>query len=350
MSSVMGPLVFDLHGFELDAEERELLQHPLIGGVIFFARNFDSPKQITDLCRHIRMVRKKPILLTVDQEGGRVQRFRNGFIRLPSMGQLGKVYLDSPETGLGLASVCGWMMAAELLAVGVDLSFAPVLDLDKGVSTVIGDRAFDRRPDVVMALAKALTQGMREAGMAAVSKHFPGHGSVAVDSHLDLPEDKRAFEQIAADDLIPFAEMIESGIEGVMAAHILFSAVDDKPVGFSSYWLQDVLRKQLAFSGLVFSDALDMHGADVAGGFPERVKMALEAGCDMALICNNRDSVIKTLDGLPADYRPVSEEKFRKVQADFTRIALPLKNSAVWQEKYGIFARIMEQYHLVTMS
>jgi beta-N-acetylhexosaminidase len=350
MTPAIGPLVFDLHGFELDAEERELLQHPLIGGVIFFARNFDSPKQIADLCQHIRMVRKNPILITVDQEGGRVQRFRNDFIRLPSMGQLGKLYLDSPEMGLHLAGICGWMMAAELLAVGVDLSFAPVLDLDKGVSAVIGDRAFDRRPDVVISLAKALTQGMREAGMAAVGKHFPGHGSVAVDSHLDLPEDKRTFEQIAADDLIPFREMIASGIEGLMAAHILFSAVDDKPVGFSAYWLQDVLRKQLAFSGLVFSDALDMHGADMAGGFPQRVKTALEAGCDMALICNNRESVIKTLDGLPADYRPVAEEKFRKVQADFTRITLPLKRSQAWQEKHGVFERLAEQYQLVMMN
>jgi beta-N-acetylhexosaminidase len=349
MASSAGPLVFDLHGFELDAEERELLQHPLIGGLIFFARNFDSPKQIADLCRHIRMVRKKPILITVDQEGGRVQRFRNGFTRLPSMGQLGKVYQDAPIVGLQLAKTCGWMMAAELLAVGVDLSFAPVLDIDKGISQVIGDRAFDRRPDVVIPLAKALTEGMREAGMASVGKHFPGHGSVAVDSHVGLPEDKRTFEQIAADDLIPFAEMIQSGIESVMAAHILFPAVDDKPVGFSSYWLQDVLRQQLAFSGLVFSDALDMHGADAAGGFPERVTAALEAGCDMALICNNRDSVIKTLDGLPADYRPVATEKFARVQGDFTQIPSPLKNSSAWQEKYTVFANLMEQHNIVTI-
>jgi beta-N-acetylhexosaminidase len=350
MTSSIGPLVVDLHAYELDAEEREFLQHPLIGGLIFFARNFDSPKQIAGLCRHIRMVRKKPILITVDQEGGRVQRFRNGFTRLPSMGQLGRLYQASPEIGLRLATTCGWMMAAELLAVGVDLSFAPVLDVDKGMSTMIGDRAFDRRPDVVIPLAKALTAGMREAGMASVGKHFPGHGSVSVDSHMGLPIDNRSFEQIAADDLIPFAEMMQAGMESVMAAHILFPAVHDKPVGFSLYWLQDVLRQQLAFSGLVFSDALDMHGADTAGGFPERVTASLEAGCDMALICNNRESVIKTLDGLPADYRPVAAEKWQRVQGDFTQISTPLKNSRAWQEKYTIFANLMDQHHVVTME
>lgn len=347
MSSSIGPIVFDVLGLELDAVERELLQHPLIGGVIFFARNFESPQQMADLCRQIRAARKQPILLTVDQEGGRIQRFREGFSALPSMGQIGKLYSQSPDLGLRLATLTGWLMAAELIAVGVDLSFAPVLDLDKEISTVIGDRAFHRRPEVVIALATALMQGMREAGMAAVGKHFPGHGSVAVDSHLGLACDERTFEQIAQDDLIPFQALIPRGMDGMMAAHILFPNVDTNPVGFSTYWLRTVLRQQLQFSGMIFSDALDMHGADIAGGFPERVQAALEAGCDMALICNNRDSVIKTIDGLPAEYRRVPEEKFRRMQANTGSIPAALKSSREWQEKLTVFTQLIEQYQLV---
>jgi beta-N-acetylhexosaminidase len=238
-------------------------------------------------------------------------------------------------------------MAAELLSVGIDLSFTPVLDVDKGISTVIGDRAFDRDPRVVIRLAKALTQGMRQSGMAAVGKHFPGHGSVSVDSHLGLPVDTRTFEAIAADDLLPFAELIRADIESVMAAHILFPAVDEKPVGFSAHWLQTVLRKQLDFKGLVFSDALDMHGADLAGGYPDRVVAALEAGCDMALICNQRESVIKTVDGLPTHYRPVAAEKFNRLLGNFTRQPL-VTPARMWQEKYARFTELLAEHHVVT--
>jgi beta-N-acetylhexosaminidase len=342
MSSTVGPIVFDLIGTELSTEEKELLQHPLIGGVIFFARNYESPEQITQLCRNIREARKKPILITVDQEGGRVQRFKTGFTRLPPMGVLGKLYDENPEVALRFATTCGWLMAAEVLAVGVDLSFAPVLDIDNKNNPVVGDRAFHQQTATIVKLARALTKGMREAGMAAVGKHFPGHGFVSVDSHLDLPVDPRSFDEIQKLDMQVFADMIASGIDGVMAAHIVFSAVDKHAVGFSQYWLQDVLRERLNFSGMVFSDDLSMEGAKVAGGFPERVDAALAAGCDMALVCNNRGSLTKTLDGLDQQKYFLSEEKISKLRGNFSLAQQPLKNSKAWEEKFAAFTEMMD--------
>jgi beta-N-acetylhexosaminidase len=341
MSTAVGPIVFDLIGTELSSEEHELLQHPLIGGLIFFTRNYESPEQITQLCQTIRSARKLPILLAVDQEGGRVQRFRQEFTRLPDMGKIGKVYDASSEQGLRLATTCGWLMAAEVLAVGVDLSFAPMLDIDKKNNPVIGDRAFHRETDVVVKLATAFTQGMREAGMAAVGKHFPGHGSVTVDSHLDLPQDDRTLEQIAAEDMKSFAKMIAAGIEGIMAAHILFSSVDKTAVGFSRFWLQEVLRKQLDFKGMIFTDCLTMEGAKIAGGFPDRVEAALEAGCDMALICNNRASVIKTVDGLPADKYFVDPQRFARVQGNFSSIQKTVKQTNIWRENLNFMTETL---------
>lgn len=348
MASGIGPIVFDVLGCELSGEEMELLQHPLVGGVIYFARNFESAEQIEELSKNIRKIRKKPLLITVDQEGGRVQRFREGFTRLPSMGQVGQLFDESEERGLKLATTCGWLMAAELLAVGVDLSFAPVLDIDHGISAAIGNRAFHQKTSGVITLAKALVEGMQKAGMAAVGKHFPGHGSVNVDSHLDLPVDKREFDVISEEDLMPFVEMIKTGIQGVMAAHILFPAVDDKPVGFSSYWLKNILRKRLDFNGLIFSDDLDMKGAAIAGDFPERAEAALDAGCDMALICNNRPGVIKTLDGLSQQRYLVESPRFSALQAQFSVMRDQLKLSALWKEKSNIFNKLMEEHHFIS--
>jgi beta-N-acetylhexosaminidase len=342
MPSTVGPIVFDLIGTELSVEEQEILQHPLIGGVIFFARNYESPEQITELCRTIRAARSKPILITVDQEGGRVQRFKNGFTLLPPMGVLGKLYDESPEEALQFAATCGWMMAAEVLATGVDLSFAPVLDIDNKNNPVVGNRAFHQQPAVIVKIARALTKGMREAGMASVGKHFPGHGFVSVDSHLDLPVDPRSFEEIQKLDMQIFADMIASGIDGLMAAHIVFSAVDKNAVGFSKYWLQEILRERLNFSGMIFSDDLSMEGAKVAGGFPARAEAALEAGCDMALVCNHRSSQMKTLDGLDQQKYLVSEEKISKVRGNFAHVQQPLKNSKLWQEKNKMFAAMMD--------
>lgn len=350
MSSSIGPVIFDLLGTELSAEEHELLQHPLIGGVILFTRNYESPEQITHLTQTVRAARKQPLLIAVDQEGGRVQRFRKNFTRLPDMGQIGKIFEDTPDTGYRLATACGWLMAAEVLSVGVDLSFAPVLDIDRNNNTVVGNRAFHRQPDVVVKLATAFTEGMREAGMAAVGKHFPGHGSVTVDSHTDLPVDKRSFEEIAIEDMQTFVKMIQDGIEGMMAAHILFSAVDNTAVGFSRFWLQDVLRAQLKFSGMIFSDCLNMEGAKIAGGFPDRVIAALEAGCDMTLVCNNRQAVIKTLDGLPKEKYFVDEKRFAAMQGNFSTLTQPLKDSKKWQEKYNFITQLIEHENNAQVS
>ncbi len=336
MADAIGPLVFDLLGKELSAEEKEILNHPAVGGLIFFARNYEAPEQITQLCQAVRAARKAPILICVDQEGGRVQRFRAGFTRLPSMGDIGKLYDTTPDTALTLVSACGWVMAAELLNAGVDLSFTPVLDIDLKINPAIGNRAFHQQHAVIVTLAKALTAGMRAAGMAAVGKHFPGHGSVLIDSHVDLPIDMRPYDEIAAADMPPFVEMIRHGIEGLMAAHILFSEVDDTAVGFSKKWLQDILRQQLKFSGLVFSDDLNMEGGKIAGDHPQRVAAALTAGCDFALLCNNRDAFVKTLDNINLDKYKLTEDKVAPLRGNFSSVQTPLKNSKLWREKSNL--------------
>jgi beta-N-acetylhexosaminidase len=336
MVDAVGPLVFDLLGKELSGEEKEILTHPAVGGLIFFARNYESPQQITQLCSAVRAARKTPILICVDQEGGRVQRFREGFTRIPSMGELGKLYDLAPEKAFALATTCGWVMAAELLNVGVDLSFAPVLDVDLKINPAIGNRAFHQQHAVIVNLAKALTAGMRATGMAAVGKHFPGHGSVMIDSHLDLPIDTRPYEEIAEADMPPFVDMIRHGIEGLMAAHILFSEVDATAVGFSSKWLKDILRKQLKFSGIVFSDDLSMEGGKIAGDHPQRVEAALKAGCDMALLCNNRAAFIKTLDTINTEKYKLDASKVAPLRGHFSLIPPALMNSKSWREKSNL--------------
>jgi len=293
----IGPVMLDLDGLEISAEEQELLQQPLVGGVILFQRNYASPRQLQELIQAIRSCRK-PLLIAVDQEGGRVQRFRKDFIELPPMQQFGKYYDEAPLQAKQLAKTCGWIMASELLAYTVDFSFAPVLDIDYGISAVIGNRAFHKQPGGVADLAQAFWQGMHEAGMAGVGKHFPGHGFVAADSHTDIPTDLRSYQEIAGQDLETFKNLIQQGLEGIMPAHIIYSAVDSKPAGFSAYWLQDILRRQLHFSGVIFSDDLNMAGASGMGSYAERAKLALAAGCDMILICNQRQGAYEILKSL----------------------------------------------------
>jgi len=336
MSQTVGPIIFDVSGYELSAEDCEILDHPLIGGVIFFSHNYESPSQITRLVQSIRHRRKKPILLAVDQEGGRVQRFRKGFTPIPSMRSLGTLYDTSPTDALKFAEICGWIMAAEVLAVGADLSFAPVLDIDKGISSVIGNRAFHTNTEHLIKLAQAFIKGMREAGMAAVGKHFPGHGSVTVDSHKGLPIDDRSFEQIENDDLIPFKEL-QSQLQGMMPAHILFPEVDEQPVGFSRYWLQTILREKLKFSGLIFSDALDMEGAASAGNYADRAKAALSAGCDMALICQQRKGLFEALDGMSHDKFLLDQRKLAMVQSKIALLPSHLKDSEEWSKRFKLF-------------
>lgn len=289
-------LMLDIGGTALTAEDRELLAHPATGGLIFFSRNFESPEQIAALTRDIRALRPD-LLIAVDQEGGRVQRFRDGFTRLPPMRALGARWDSDSRGACDDARRLGRLMAAELVACGIDISFAPVLDLDHGHSGVIGDRAFHAGAAAVSALAGAFIDGMADAGMAATGKHFPGHGHVAADSHLELPVDERTLADIEAQDLVPFRALAPK-LAGVMPAHVVYAQVDARPAGFSPFWLQQVLRAQLGFRGLIFSDDLAMAGAAGAGGYAERARAALGAGCDMVLVCNDRAGAVQVLQEL----------------------------------------------------
>lgn len=299
----LGPLMVDIEGVELDAADRDLLAHPSVGGVILFSRNYVDPQQLLRLTASIHALRSPQLLIAVDHEGGRVQRFRDGFTRLPAAGLLGQVYERDSARGLQLAAQAGWLMAAELCSCGVDMSFAPVLDLDRGNSQVIGDRAFHRRADVVITLARASVHGMRDAGMAAVGKHFPGHGGVADDSHQTLPVDPRDLASFEVEDMMPFERLAGDGLPGIMTAHLMVPAVDAQPVSFSHHWLTTLLRRALGYRGAVFSDDLSMHGAHGVGTPLERALAALAAGCDMALLCNDRAAAEAVADSLhsPAD-------------------------------------------------
>lgn len=292
-----GAVMLDLAGAELGAEEKELLRHPSAGGVILFSRNFESPRQLLDLTRRIRAERPG-LLVAVDHEGGRVQRFKEGFTPIPPMRLLGERWDTDAAGARALAEAIGYVIAVELRTHGLDFSFAPVLDVDFGSSGVIGDRAFSDEPTVIAALASAFVAGLAAGGVASVGKHFPGHGYVGADSHVDVPVDTRSFDEIDATDLHPYRELIARGLAGVMPAHVIYPQVDDRPAGYSRVWLQDVLRGHLGFEGMIFSDDLSMEGARVAGGPAERAFAAIEAGCDMVLLCNAPDAVPGVLEAL----------------------------------------------------
>lgn len=301
-----GAIMLDLAGESLTAEDREILLHPQVGGVILFSRNYHAPAQLRALVDSIHALRTPPLLVAVDHEGGRVQRFREGFTTLPPARWLGQRHDLNPHEAEALAADVGWLLATELRACGVDLSFAPVLDLDHGLSSVIGDRAFHADPDVVTRLARASIRGMLAAGMASVGKHFPGHGGVTLDSHHSLPVDHRSLADLALADLIPFERLARSGLAGIMPAHVLYPAVDSQPAGFSRRWITEILRGDLGFQGAVFSDDLDMAGAAVAGAPLDRAHAALAAGCDMLLVCNNRPAAISVVEGLKEPIQPAS--------------------------------------------
>ena len=304
--------MIDVAGTELAREEAALLRHPQVGGVILFARNFTSPLQLVRLVAALRAVRAPQLLIAVDHEGGRVQRFQQGFTRIPPMRQVGRAWDANRAEGAEAARACGFTIASELQAHGVDFSFAPVLDIDYGESGVIGDRAFHVDAKIVAELAEAFQEGMARAGMATVGKHFPGHGFVKADSHHEVPIDERSLEEIAAADLVPFARLVKAGMGGIMPAHVIYPQVDAQPAGFSKVWLQRILRRQLGFDGLIFSDDLSMEGASTAGGVVERAEAALEAGCDMVLLCNDPSSQRKLLDGLAK--RPVAATLARRLE------------------------------------
>ena len=304
----------DVEGHQLTDPERERLRHPLVGGVILFSRNFTSRAQLAALCADIRATRQEPLLIAVDHEGGRVQRFRtDGFTELPCMRALGEVWDQDPQRALQLATAVGFILAAELRACGVDLSFTPVLDLDYGVSKVIGDRAFHRDPAAVASLARALIQGLGKAGMAACGKHFPGHGAVEADSHHEIPVDDRDLESILKEDVAPYAWMGDLVLPSVMPAHVIYPKVDTAPAGFSRTWVQGILRERLHYDGVVFSDDLTMEGATVAGDILARANAALEAGCDMVLVCNRPDLADDLLARLKFRPAPESIARLRRL-------------------------------------
>ncbi|WP_139699085.1 beta-N-acetylhexosaminidase [bacterium endosymbiont of Bathymodiolus sp. 5 South] len=290
----LGTIMMDVSGLTLSEKEKTQLGKSSIGGVILFSRNFEDIYQVKSLIHSIRLTNQN-LLIAVDHEGGRVQRFRKGFTHLPAMAKLGDIYDKNPAHALAQAESCGYVLAAELLAIGVDFSFAPVLDLDYATSSVIGDRAFHSNPDVVVKLAGSLIKGMHDAGMKCVGKHFPGHGFVAADSHLDLPVDERPLSDISQDMQV-FKDLINHGLDAVMPAHVVYSQVDSSPAGFSSKWIKEILQEKLGFNGVIFSDDLSMQGAHFIKNIVKRVQVSLESGCDMVLICNHPELVEQVIE------------------------------------------------------
>ena len=341
-----GPVMVDLLGTELVDADRELLLHPATGGVILFTRNFVSPQQVYRLVREIHELRSPHLLIAVDQEGGRVQRFREGFTRLPAAARIAQCCGDDLRAARHAARELGWLMAAELRAVGVDFSFAPVLDLDFGLSSVIGDRAFAASPDTVGQLAGAWMLGAREAGMVSVGKHFPGHGGVAADSHLALPVDERRLDELLEHDLRPFARLIDNGLEGIMPAHVVYAACDGQPAGFSRFWLRDVLRERLHFQGVIFSDDLSMAAAEQAGCYAERARAALDAGCDMVLVCNNPAGAREVLDELEGYHDPVAQSRMARLHGRPSRPLERLREDARWHRAVELAGQLTAEDNL----
>jgi beta-N-acetylhexosaminidase len=328
----LGPVLLDIAGHELSAEDHELLQHPAVGGVILFTRNYVDPEQLHALVNAIHAVREPRLVVAVDQEGGRVQRFRDGFTRLPPLACLGRIYDRDRARAKHLARVTGWLMASELRAVGVDMSFAPVLDLDTGVSAVIGNRALHQRPEAVADLAVSYQAGMHEAGMAATGKHFPGHGAVAADSHVDLPVDERSLADMEPWDLVPFRRMIDAGLAAVMMAHVVYPRVDSQPAGFSRRWIHDILRGRLGFQGLVFSDDLSMAGAACAGDHAARAHASIQAGCDMVLVCNQRAQAIEVVEAMRHAPDPVMQLRLARMHGRHPVDRNTLQHDPRWEQ------------------
>lgn len=299
--------MIDLGGCEISTEEREWLVHPAVGGVILFTRNYANKKQLAALIEELHAIKKPRLLIAIDQEGGRVQRLREGFTEYPPMRVLGEVYDKDPPRALRLSESMGWHLARELRVIGIDFTFAPVLDLDSGVSEVIGDRAFHNNIDAVTALASKFVLGLRKGGMEAVGKHFPGHGSVCEDSHVECPVDHRYENDLWLADMVPFQRLVEHGIAGIMSAHVIYDHVDKFPASFSNFWLTRVLREQIGFQGAIFSDDLTMQGAKAIGDIACRIDTALKAGSDMVLICNSPEDVPAAIELLD-DYNSPSSQ------------------------------------------
>lgn len=291
-----GPLMMDVQATRLSHDDRDLLRHPIVGGVVLFSRNYENPQQLRELITDMRRARPGPLLISVDHEGGRVQRFRDGFSRIPAMRQLGLLYDQQPQTALQLAADTGWLLASELGACGIDFSFTPVVDIDRQLCDAIGDRALHRSPLAVSALAAALLAGLHRAGFAGVIKHYPGHGGVSIDSHLALPRDARPLEVLEEHDILPFRCLCQQPRVAVMPGHVVYPLIDPMPASLSPHWLQQQLRGELGFNGPIISDDLHMNAATDFAGPNAAAPMAQSAGCDLLLVCNDRPAVIELLD------------------------------------------------------
>jgi beta-N-acetylhexosaminidase len=334
-----GPVVIDVLGTTLGEDDLSRIRHAAAGAVILFSRNYENSEQLTALVNDIKRQREPELPIGVDHEGGRVQRFREGFTAIPPMRILGKLWERDRAAGREAGHAIGTIIAAELAAHGVDFSFAPVLDLDYGASSVIGDRALHFDPNAVGALAEALVKGFDAGGMSAVGKHFPGHGFAALDSHVDVPKDERRVEEIMRKDVAPYRAAIAAGLAGIMPAHVIYTQADAEPAGYSTYWLQEVLRKQLGFDGLIFSDDLSMEGASTAGGIPERARAALAAGCDMVLLCQDpkgQDELLESLGSL-AIAEPGRLARMRR------RGGRDLRKSIAYREAQATLGKLLEQ-------